>query len=119
MTWEESLDLGRKIWNLDKAIWVLQGRHRDQEVFTGYVYDVPTSVPYPLPVFEAGVWKYSENLGRKLDRAKFEDVKTRFYKLEGWDTTNGWPTRKGLTELGLAYVADELEGAKKLGADGK
>ncbi|MEA5075623.1 MAG: aldehyde ferredoxin oxidoreductase N-terminal domain-containing protein, partial [Coriobacteriia bacterium] len=36
LTYEESLEIGRKIWNLNKAIWVLQGRHRDQEVHAGY-----------------------------------------------------------------------------------
>jgi len=119
LTWEASLELGRKIWNLDKAIWVLQGRHRDQEVFTNYVYDVPTVAPYPLPVFENGAWSFGTNVGRKLDRAKFEDVKTRFYKLEEWDSTNGWPTKAGLGKLGLDNVAAELDKAGKLGVDGK
>lgn len=117
LTWEQGLAIGKKIWNLDRAIWVMQGRTRELEVFTDYVYDVPTSAPYPLPVFENGEWKYATNEGRTLDRAKFEDVKTRFYALEGWDPKTGWPTRKGLTDLGLVEVADELESAKKLGAD--
>lgn len=117
LSYEGSLELGRKIWNLDRAIWVLQGRERGQEIFTGYVYDVPTSVPYPLPAIEKGQWTYSTSLGRTLDRAKFEDVKTRFYKLEGWDPSNGWPTRKGLASLGLSNVADDLAAAKRLGAD--
>ena len=33
ITFAEGMEIGRKIWNLDKSIWVLQGRHRDQEVF--------------------------------------------------------------------------------------
>lgn len=116
LDYKESLELGRKIWNLDKAIWTLQGRHRDQEVFTGYVYDVPTTVPYPLPIKKDGAWTYDINLGRTLDRDKFEDVKDRFYALEGWDKKTGWPTRKGLADLGLDDVADELEKKKKLGS---
>jgi aldehyde:ferredoxin oxidoreductase len=119
MTWEQGLEVGRKIWNLDRSIWVLQGRTREMEVFTNYVYDVPTSAPYPLPVFKDGKWEYDfMNTGRKLDRAKFEDVKTRFYKLEGWDSTKGWPTKAGLAKLGLDKVAAELETASKLGAEG-
>jgi aldehyde:ferredoxin oxidoreductase len=31
-----------------------------------------------------------------------------YYKLAGWDTTSGMPTRKTLTEVGLSWVADDL-----------
>ena len=116
ITYEESLEMGRRIWNLGRAIWTLQGRHRDMEVFSGYVYDVPTTAPYFLPVKENGEWTFGICLDRTLDREKFEDTKTRFYALEGWATDSGWPTRAGLSELGLDYVADELEKNGKLGA---
>ena len=36
----DGINLGRKIWNLDHAIWTLQGRHRDMVHFAGQVYDV-------------------------------------------------------------------------------
>ena len=117
MSFTDGIEIGRKIWNLDRAIWVLQGRTREMEVFTDYVYDVPTSVPYPLPVFEDGKWSYSECLGRTLDREKFEGVKDAFYSLEGWDKKTGWPTRSALGALGLDNVADALEKAGKLGAE--
>ncbi|MEL7666601.1 MAG: aldehyde ferredoxin oxidoreductase N-terminal domain-containing protein [Actinomycetota bacterium] len=116
LSYEDSLEIGRKIWNLDRAIWALQGRTREMEVFTNYVYDVATSAPYFLPVKENGEWSYGICLDRKLDREKFEGVKDRFYALEGWDVKTGWPTRAGLSELGLDYVADELEKNGKLGA---
>ena len=32
------MEIGRRILNLDRAIWALQGRHRDQEVFPEFVY---------------------------------------------------------------------------------
>lgn len=119
LTWEEGLEIGRKIWNLDRAIWVLQGRTREMEVFSNYVYDVPTVAPYPLPVLRDGAWEYDmKNVGRTLDRAKFEDAKTRFYKIEGWDPKTGWPTKSGLGKLGLENVASALEKAGKLGTDG-
>jgi len=53
--------------------------------------------------------------GRILDRDKFEDFKTRYYTLEGWDPASGWPTRETLAALDLGKVADELEQAGKLG----
>ena len=42
---------GRRILNLDRAIWALQGRHRDQEVFPEFVYtrDADGRVARPRP----------------------------------------------------------------------
>ena len=54
-------------------------------------------------------------IGRKLDKGTFEEFKTRFYKLQGWDTATGYPTRGTLESMDLAYVADELEKNDKLG----
>ena len=115
ITFEDGMEIGRKIWNLDKAIWVLQGRHRDQEVHAGYVYKVGSPLSDRLPMYKNGEWTYATVQGRTLDQAKFEDWKTRFYEFEGWDSTTGWPTRSTLEKLGLGNVADELETKGKLG----
>jgi len=114
-SWEDGLEIGRKIWNLDRAIWVLQGRNRDMEVYTNYVYDTPTEAPDALPMYIDGVWQYDPGLGRSLDREKFEGFKTTFYETEGWDTATGWPTRATLDGLGLEHVADALDSAGRLG----
>lgn len=116
LSYEESIELGKKIFTLDRAIWHMQGRHRDQEVFAEYVYTQPTSAPYPLPVYEDGKWIYGENLGRVLDRERFEDVKTRFYAMEGWDEATGCPTRATLEAYDLGHVADALDKEGKLSA---
>jgi len=122
MTFEEGIELGRRIWNLDRAIWVLQGRHRDVEKFAEYTYTTGAQpgtttyeAPYTMPVYEDGKWSYKSVAGRILDRDKFEDFKTRYYTLEGWDPASGWPTRETLAALDLGKVADELEQAGKLG----
>jgi len=117
----DGMDLGRKIWNLDNAIWTLQGRHRNMVHFSDYIYHVPYTgsgnfARYYLPGREGGEWKYIRVNGRCLDKGKFEEFKTRFYNLEGWDTRTGWPNRRTLESLGLKSVADELEKNKKLGA---
>jgi aldehyde:ferredoxin oxidoreductase len=111
----DGIETGRKIWNLDRAIWVLQGRHRDMEVLTGYVYNVPTKSPYYLPVYENGAWSYSPCVGRVLNRTKFEEWKTKFYEFEGWNSASGWPKRATLESLGLKKVADTLQSKGKLG----
>jgi aldehyde:ferredoxin oxidoreductase len=73
---------------------------------------------YYLPGREGGEWKYIRVNGRCLDKGKFEEFKTRFYNLEGWDTRTGWPNKRTLESLGLKSVADELEKKKKLGPEG-
>jgi aldehyde:ferredoxin oxidoreductase len=121
LSFEDGVNLGRKIWNLDQAIWTLQGRHRDMVHFCDNVYKnkIPlTTADVPnchLPGFEKGKWGYHGYSRRKLDRVKFDEFKTRFYKLQGWDPDSGFPTRSNLRSLGLDHVANELEENGKLG----
>jgi aldehyde:ferredoxin oxidoreductase len=120
-TFLDGMELGRRIWNLDNAIWILQGRHRDMVHFSDYIYKVPYAVGgkyawYYLPGREKGQWEYIRVNGRYLEKSKFEEFKTLFYNLEGWDIRSGWPKRETLESLGLKYVADELEKNRKLGA---
>ena len=120
ISFREGMEMGRKIWNLDNAIWTLQGRHRDMVHFSDYIYRIPFGglgnyAMYYLPGRENGQWKYIRVNGRYLDRARFEEFKTRFYKFEGWDSLTGWPTRGTLESLRLHPVADELQRKGKLG----
>ena len=114
-TFQDGMELGRKIWNLDNAIWSLQGRHRDIVQFADYVYerkmtDRDANIQHWMPGKINGQWTYFNAVDRTVDRSKFEEFKTRFYELEGWDTETGHPTRSTLEGLGLKAVADELEG---------
>lgn len=121
LTFAEGIEIGRKIWNLDNAIWTLQGRHRDQVHFADYIYRVPNAKigamlnAYSLPGREKGEWKFIPVNNRHLDRDKFEGWKTKFYEFSGWDQGTGWPKRKTLEALGLKMVADELERKSRLG----
>jgi aldehyde:ferredoxin oxidoreductase len=123
MSFLDGMELGRKIWNLDHAIWTLQGRHRDQVAFADYVYDGPTDEQqgtggrHLVPCRTDGKWEYRNvnTADRMIDREAFERFKTRFYRLEGWDPDTGYPTRKTLRELNLEFVADALEKKGRLG----
>ncbi len=115
LSFVDGIEIGRKIWNLDRAIWVMQGRHRDMEVLAEYVYNVPTKEPYYLPVYEDGAWSYSPCVGRVLDRNRFEGWKTKFYDFEGWNSDSGWPKRRTLEAMGLKKVADTLQNKDRLG----
>ena len=115
----DGINLGKKIWNLDNAIWTLQGRHRDMVHFADIIYektpDWDTDGKAYMPGIENGKWDYHYYAKRTLDRKKFDEFKTRFYKLQGWDIKTGWPKRSMLKSIGLGHVADELNRKGKLG----
>ena len=115
ISYHDGMEIGRKVWNINNAIWALQGRHRDMVKFADYYYEKPIGRPYPAPVFSDGQWTFVDVADRKIDRDKFEDWKTIYYQLEGWDVKTGWPTRSTLEGLGLGKVADELQSKGKLG----
>ena len=117
-TFLDGINLGKKIWNLDHAIWTLQGRHRDMVHFADYIYTqdgtTPSGYPEYMPGISNGKWDYVRTSGRHFGRDKFEEFKTRFYQFQGWDTKTGYPTRNTLESLDLGYVSDELEKNGKL-----
>jgi aldehyde:ferredoxin oxidoreductase len=116
LNFADGMEIGRKIWNLDNAIWTLQGRHRDMVHFPEYIYRVPYArygakgkfAHYHLPGRENGKWSYIRADGRHLDKSRFDEWKTIYYELEGWDPTTGWPRKKTLAAQGLGNVNDEL-----------
>ncbi len=115
LSFTDSMEVGKKIWNLERTILVLQGRRRDIERFPEYIYTKFTKHDqYIMPVIENGKWIYKNVVNRTLDKEKFEEWKTIYYNLEGWDPKSGWPTIKTLYDLGLKKVADELEKHEKL-----
>ncbi len=118
VTFADTMKIGRKIWNLERAIRVVQGRHRDQERFFPFMYR-PGAAHISLdgkPVYENGKWSWQQLMDMYLDEEGVELFKTHFYKLEGWDVKTGRPTRKTLEELSLAKVADTLAGKGRLGS---
>lgn len=114
ISFSDGMEMGRKVWNIQNAIWTLQGRHRDMVKFADYYHEQPLAWHPPVPVYIDGKWTYADVAGRKIERDKFEDWKTIYYQLEGWDPKTGWPTRATLEELDLGHIADELETNGKL-----
>ena len=91
---EAELDrVGERIFNLERAIMVREGRTKEYDLNCGvvkYLRDRP------------------DTDGIRLDEAKFTEALEELYTLRGWDVKTGWPTRARLEELGLKDVADEL-----------
>ena len=114
-TFADYMEIGHKIYTLDRSIWVLQGRHRDMEVFPDYVYDQPGRGGSEMPMFIDGKWVYDAGQGRALDRKKVEEFKSKFYAFEGYNPENGFPKRDTLEKMNMKKVADQLEKQGKLG----
>ncbi len=93
-TVEELMKTGERIFNLCRAFNVREGvRRKDDRLPKRFTERLPEG-PYKGEAFS------EEQLERMLDH---------FYKLRGWDEKTGIPTREKLEELGLGYVADNLE----------
>jgi aldehyde:ferredoxin oxidoreductase len=112
------MEIGRKIWNLERAIRVVQGRHRNDEKFFPFMYRPGASFTCfgGKPVYEGGKWSWQPLLDMYLDEEGVELFKNHFYKLEGWDVNNGWPTRKTLEGQAMKKIADTLASKGRLGA---
>jgi len=91
-TYDEMLEVGDRLYNLERAIWVRDGWSRYDEWASDYYFD-------------KNKW---------ADRKKLQAALDEYYRLRGWDIKTGWQTRAKLEELGLEDVADGLEAAGKL-----
>jgi len=117
-TIDDTIEIGRKIWNMERAIRVMAGRHRDKEQFAPFMYmpGATFKIGMGKPVYQDGKWATENQDDLYLNKEGVEQFKTHFYKLEGWDPKNGWPTRKTLEGLNLKRVADLMASKGKLGA---
>jgi aldehyde:ferredoxin oxidoreductase len=117
-TFADTMETGRKIWNMERAIRVMAGRHRDKEQFAPFMYmpGATFALGGGKPVYQDGKWSFENQNDLYLDKAGVELFKTNFYKLEGWDVNTGWPTRKTLEGLKMKKIADVMASKKRLGA---
>jgi aldehyde:ferredoxin oxidoreductase len=103
---------------MKRAIFVMQGRHRDQEKSAGYMYRPGASYCgffTDLPIFDGAKWEWEDCRELYLEDKGVEQWKTHFYEVEGWDSQSGYPKRKTLEDLGMKSVADILQANDKLG----
>jgi aldehyde:ferredoxin oxidoreductase len=119
-TFEDGMEIGRRAWNMKRAIFVMQGRHRDQEKFPGHYYRPGASYNpgegADLPVFDGSKWEWADCRELYFEDKGVERWKTAFYKTEGWDPATGYPTLKTLESLGMKHVADVLKSRNRLGS---
>jgi aldehyde:ferredoxin oxidoreductase len=83
----------RRVINLEKAYNVREGKVRE--------HDMPT--PRFFKRREGGPLD-----GKALDPEQLQKLFDHYYEIHGWDPKTSIPTRRTLEELGLKYVANEL-----------
>ncbi len=115
----DGIEMGRRAWNMKRAIFAMQGRHRDQEKFSGYMYRPGASfcgMSSNLPIFDGSKWEWISCRDLYMTDKGVEQWKTHYYQVEGWDPQTGYPKRNTLEDLGMKQVADVLQAKNKLGA---
>ena len=82
---EELNEIGERIWNLQRALMVREGRTSQEDTIQD---------------------SYFSKDG--IDRRDFEDAKRTYYKVRGWDEKTGIPTPETLIKLGLSEMVGKL-----------
>ncbi|MFO8102440.1 MAG: aldehyde ferredoxin oxidoreductase N-terminal domain-containing protein [Dehalococcoidia bacterium] len=103
--------IGERAFNLQRAILVREG-HRgrefdklDERCFTEPLqYDLSN----PDCIVPGPGGETASRKGAVVDRDKWEETKTEYYRLRGWDPATGLQRREHLESLGLPEVADDL-----------
>jgi aldehyde:ferredoxin oxidoreductase len=89
ISWQEMLDLGERIWNLEKLFNLKAGLSREDDRLPG-------------KCFEPVLGETSQSA--VIVEEKFEAMLDEYYDLRGWDA-DGVPGRAKLDELGIAEYA--------------
>lgn len=98
-SWQDLRKCGTRIYTVERAMQARLGLRRKD--------DYP-----PIRFFEESV-PTGPQKGAVLDRKKYDNLLTRYYKHRGW-TNEGIPTEKTLKELGLQDIAGDLKKRKVL-----
>jgi aldehyde:ferredoxin oxidoreductase len=99
-TFEDILQVAHRVHALERAFSVREGRTRDDDTLPKRFLQEPVAI---------GRFK-----GEKIEPAKFEDMKTEYYSLRGWDPSTGVPTQATLEKLGLNDAAKDMRSIKSL-----
>lgn len=110
---EGLLVMGERICNLLRAINLRMGwKGRQDDVLLDYFHTQPLKKGEvfinPDTVMPGKNGELVSRVGAVVDRDQFEQMKTDYYRLRGWDVKTGYPTKAKLEELGLADIVPDL-----------
>jgi aldehyde:ferredoxin oxidoreductase len=91
---DEVFKVGERVNNLCKAFNVREGFTRADDTLPERL------MTEPIPD--------GPSKGQLIDKEDLNRMLDDYYIARGWNKTTGIPTRKTLTDLGLKYVADQL-----------
>jgi len=104
--------IGERIFNLQRAILVREGHGgREYDKIDEYNFNIPLKGDFGNPDCVVP-GKNGEPFSRKdfvVDREEFEELKSEFYRIRGWDVASGLQKKKKLVELNLHEVAETLD----------
>ena len=84
---KELAQIGERIWNLERLFNAREGMRREDDLPPRRLLEEPIAT--------------GPARGERLDREKFEQMLTEYYRLRGWDPANGIPSVEKRRELGL------------------
>jgi aldehyde:ferredoxin oxidoreductase len=103
--------IGERIVNLQRAILLREGgRGRESDRLPDFYHTQPLKADWTVKecLVPGRGGEVISRKGQVFDRQKFEDMKSEFYALRGWDVATGLPTVAKLNEVGLPDVAADL-----------
>lgn len=89
---------GQRIINLERVIAAREGRTREQDTLSDYLFSKKKKGEVTGPGGKA------ITVERALDKSKFESLKDEYYRINGWDTATGHPGRETLDSLNLKDI---------------
>ncbi|MBM3156916.1 MAG: hypothetical protein FJ004_06490 [Chloroflexi bacterium] len=104
--------IGERVLNLQRAILVREGhRGREYDIIDEYNFTTPLKGDFGnteciVPGKDGEIFPRK---GMVVDRDKFEQMKSEFYRIRGWNAATGLQRKAKLEELGLSDVARKLE----------
>jgi aldehyde:ferredoxin oxidoreductase len=99
---KEMLQAGERAFNIEKAFNTRCGATRADDMI-------------PKRFFEEPLRGGGPSGGAVVDKDKFNTILEEYYGDRKFNPKSGLPTRVGLEQLGLKYIADDLEARGKLG----
>jgi aldehyde:ferredoxin oxidoreductase len=105
---EKELDcIGERIWNLQRAIMVREGRTRKEDTLHES-YFRKGNIERRKKDEMRDHTNVTSDQTKPIPRRTFEKAKEAYYKIRGWDEKTGYPTRENLINLGLDEIAEQL-----------
>ncbi len=104
--------LGERTFNLQRAIRIREGwEGRKGDRLLDAFHDIPNQTARFNPdcLVPGKTGQAVSRKGAVVDRDKFEEMKSEYYQLRGWDVASGLQTMTKLKELDMADVASDLQ----------